>query len=252
MTVTSEKIRLGAADVTFDGTDLGATKGGVEVEVTTEKYTVKADQTGETPLKDIITGTTVTITVPMAETNLTKLQTMLPQSVLQSASGSTPTGWQTNNVAGYSVADTSVDIDTGTNDPEAGQTFTFSSHATVYRVSTYSAGTLTFVQDATASGGLVAAVADNEAITFTDKAEGVEIRAGVNTDLLDSAAQLKCHPTGVATSDTEQDFVAFLAAPSAEFSFKYELGGERVYEVTFNCYPDTSNNNRIAVFGAPT
>lgn len=258
MTVNAEKIRLGSCDVTFDGSDLGSTKGGVEVEISTETYQVKTDQTGETPLKDIITGTTVTVKVPMSETDLGRLQKVMPQSVLQAVSTTTPTGWTVDLVAGYGVGDTSVVLDSGTNDLEVGETFTFANHATVYRVTAVSTdtplageNTVTFVQDATGSGGLVAAVVDNEAVTVITKDQGVEIRTGVNIDLLDSAAALKLHPTGLDTGNTEQDFYAWKAAPTANFSFKYELQNERVYEVTFNCYPDTANNNRIAVFGQP-
>lgn len=249
MAVTSENIRLGAADVTFNGNDLGSTKGGVEVEVSTERYTVTVDQTGETPLKDIIIGTTVTVTVPLAETDLDRLQTMMAQSVTNAASVALPTGWLVNNVAGYAVGSTSIDIDTGSNDPAVGDKFTFANHTTTYRVTAYSSPTLTFVRDDANTGGLVAAVADDEALTFTQLAKGIEIRTGVNTDLLSSAAALRLHPTGVADGTRDQDFYAFLAAPIADFAFAYELNAERVYEVTFQCYPDTTNNNRIAIFG---
>jgi hypothetical protein len=251
MTVTVDNIKLGACDVTFNAIDLGSTKGGVEVEISTEKFEVKVDQTGESVLKDIVTGTTVVITVPLAETDLTNLSNMLPQSVLQAATTPLPTGWNVNNVAGYAVGAAQIEIELGTNDPSAGDTFTFSGHTTVYRVTTFATTTLDFVNAGTNTGGLVAPIIDNEAITFVNKAAGVEIRTGVNVNLRDNAALLKLHPTGLGAGITDQDFVAFLAAPTADFSFKYEIGGERIYEVKFSCYPDTASNNRIAVFGVP-
>ncbi|KAA0573364.1 hypothetical protein [Azospirillum sp. Sh1] len=171
MTVNTEDISLGVCDVTFDGIDLGSTKGGVEVSIKTSNYEVKADQLGDTPVKDVITGTTVEVKVPMLETNLTKLKSVMPQAVGIGTSGSEV---------------------------------------------------------------------------------GVEIRSGVNIDLLDLAAELKLHPTGVDASYTKDDFTAFKAAPLPNFTFKYETGSERVYEVTFKCYPDTSANNKIAAFGKPT
>lgn len=252
MTVTVDNIKLGACDVTFNALDLGSTKGGVEVEISTEKFEVKVDQTGESVLKDIITGTTVVVTVPLAETDLTTLSNMLPQSVLQAAAAPLPTGWNVNNVAGYPVGDTFIILELGTNDPVAGDTFVFSGHTTRYRVVSFVTSTdLTFVNDESGTGGLVAPIIDNEVLTFTNKGAGVEIRTGVNIDLRAAAAQLKLHPTGLSAGITDQDFVAFLAAPTADFSFKYEIGGERIYEVKFSCYPDTASNNRIAVFGVP-
>ncbi|WP_042445187.1 hypothetical protein [Azospirillum sp. B510] len=170
MSITTEDIALGICDVTFHGIDLGSTKGGVEVTVKTTNFQVKADQMGETPLKDVITGTEVSVKVPMLETNLTKLLAVMPQAV------------------GIGTAGAEV---------------------------------------------------------------GVEIRSGVNIDLLAIAAPLKLHPTGQPSSKTKDDFVAFKAAPLPNFTFKYENGGERVYEVTFNCYPDSGAGNRIAAFGAP-
>ena len=251
MTVSTEKISLGSADATYKGVDLGATKGGVEVEIKTETYEVKVDQTGETPVKEIITGTVVTVKVPMAETDLDKLKLMMPQSVATEVSGALPTGYMVNNVAGYAAGASQVAIDAGANTPEPGVTFTFSGHNTVYRVVAFESGSgvVTFVQNAGGVGGLVALVADDEPVTFVARASGIEIRTGVNIDLYQHAGELKLHPTGMSPAITEQDFTAFKAAPSANFSFKYEQGSERVYEVEFKCYPDTTNNNRIASFG---
>lgn len=170
MTVTSEDISLGVCDIIFNGLDLGSTKGGVEVSVKTANHTVKCDQFGETPVKDIILGTEVTIKVPMLETNMKKLLAVMPQ--------------------GHAV---------------------------------------------TASGG--------------SDVVGVEIRSGVNIDLLALSGLLKLHPTGVDPAVKKDDFTAFKAAPVPNFAFKYESNNERVFEVTFNCYPDVSHNYRIAAFG---
>ncbi|MFX9424424.1 hypothetical protein ABTO14_18820, partial [Acinetobacter baumannii] len=63
-------------------------KGGVEVSIKTSNYEVKADQLGDTPVKDVITGTTVEVKVPMLETNLTKLKSVMPQAVGIGTSGS--------------------------------------------------------------------------------------------------------------------------------------------------------------------
>ncbi|MFV3127119.1 hypothetical protein [Niveispirillum sp. KHB5.9] len=88
MAVSTDKIALGVCDATFGSTDLGATKGGVEVSITTETYAVKADQTGESTLKEIITGTMVEVKVPMLETDLGRLLKIMPQAVGIGTAGS--------------------------------------------------------------------------------------------------------------------------------------------------------------------
>ncbi len=250
MAVSSEKIRLGSCDVTYNAVDLGATKGGVEVEVATEKYTVKSDQTGETPLKDIITGTTVTVKVPMAETDLQRLKQMLPQSEFTAAGAAAPTGRSVDNVAGYGVGERVITTTgTGGGSWAVGQTLTFDGHRTTYAVKAVNANTIT-IDPLNGGNGLEAPVEDTEEITVSASLGGVEIRTGVNIDLFNHAHLLKLHPHGLAAGDTEQDFTVFRAAPSANFSFKYEMAGERVYEVEFTAYPDAANNNRLAAFGA--
>lgn len=174
MAVTTDNIKLGVCDATFGALDLGATKGGVEVEIKTETYEVKVDQFGETVVKELVTGTVVTVKVPMAETDLERIKALMPQS---------------------------------------------------------------------------AAILDAATSTTTI---GVEIRSGVNVDLLDHADVLKLHPTGLAAGVTDQDFTVFKAAPSPNFSFRYDTGAERVYEVTFKGYPDMSADGKIAAFGSPT
>lgn len=78
----TKRVKLGPCIVTFDGTDLGLTKGGVEVSITTNKYEVMVDQFGSTAINDIITGRTGMVTVPMAETDLSKLLKVIPGAVL--------------------------------------------------------------------------------------------------------------------------------------------------------------------------
>lgn len=245
MTVSATDIQLGVCDVSFGGTDLGSTKGGVEVSLKTSTYEIKVDQAGDTPLKEIILGTMVEVKVPMAETNLTRLQSMMPQSVV-SASAAAPTGaWAANGV--QALGATTIVVTAGTGTPVAGHTFTFTGHSTVYRVVSYSAPNMVIVQHATGSGGLVTQVPTTTAMTFAAKTTGVEVRSGVNIDLVTGAAELLLHPTGDA--GTTGDFRLMKAAPVPNFTFKYELGAERIYEVTFKGYVDTANNNRVARFG---
>lgn len=82
MASSTENVKLGVCNVLFDEVDLGFTKGGVEVEVQTSTHEVMVDQTGETPIDEIIMGRTVQVTVPMAETTLENLVKVMPGSTL--------------------------------------------------------------------------------------------------------------------------------------------------------------------------
>ncbi|MFP5300036.1 hypothetical protein R2R70_02320 [Cobetia sp. SIMBA_158] len=79
-----ENIKLGACNVTFKGTALGLTKGGVEVSVETTTYPITVDQHGETVIDEFITKRTFKVTVPMAETTIALLGLALPGSSVDS------------------------------------------------------------------------------------------------------------------------------------------------------------------------
>lgn len=81
----AENVKLGTCAVTFDGTDLGLTKGGVEVNVSTMTYKISVDQFGATEINEYITGRTCLVKVPMAETDLTLLATVIPDATLTSS-----------------------------------------------------------------------------------------------------------------------------------------------------------------------
>ena len=71
-------VKVGVANITFAGADLGYTKGGVEVEVTTEKYTVTVDQFGNSPINDYLIGRSISVTTPLAETTVDNLIITMP------------------------------------------------------------------------------------------------------------------------------------------------------------------------------
>lgn len=81
-TSNTKNVKLGVCRVSFGGTDLGFTKGGVEVSVETETHEVTVDQMGETPINEYITSRTCTVTVPMAETTLENLVKIMPGATL--------------------------------------------------------------------------------------------------------------------------------------------------------------------------
>lgn len=74
----TEDIKLGPCNVTYDGVDLGATIGGVEVQVATTTHETKVDQLGETVVKEYITGRNVSVKVPLAEATVDNMVALMP------------------------------------------------------------------------------------------------------------------------------------------------------------------------------
>ncbi|WP_339194572.1 hypothetical protein MKY95_23150 [Paenibacillus sp. FSL P4-0176] len=84
--VNAEKIKLGPCKVVFgegsDQVEFGTTKGGVVLTYEEGSREVTMDQTGTTPLKEIITGRNASVAVPFGEYDLDKLLAVLPGSRL--------------------------------------------------------------------------------------------------------------------------------------------------------------------------
>lgn len=82
MASDTRNVKLGVCLVYFDGADLGYTKGGVEVSVTTETHKVEIDQFGKTPINEQIMGREARVKVPLAETTLENLVATMPGATL--------------------------------------------------------------------------------------------------------------------------------------------------------------------------
>lgn len=101
---SAARVQLGACSVTFGSTDLGLTKGGVEVQISTETYKIMVDQFGNTEINEYVIGRTVSVTVPMAETDLVKLNLVLPgSSIVTDAVTSTKKKLVVPNAVGQSL-----------------------------------------------------------------------------------------------------------------------------------------------------
>lgn len=81
-TSDANQIKLGACQVTFGMTDLGLTKGGVEVTLQTQTYKINVDQFGGTELNEYVMGQTAMVKAPLAETSLDLFQVAFPGSTL--------------------------------------------------------------------------------------------------------------------------------------------------------------------------
>lgn len=78
----TENVKIGVCSISYKGTDLGYTKGGVEVEVTTDTHEVMVDQFGNTPISEYLMGRKIVVRAPLAETTLDNLVATMPGAVL--------------------------------------------------------------------------------------------------------------------------------------------------------------------------
>ena len=157
-------VKIGVCKVTYDGTDLGYTKGGVEVAIATETHEVMVDQFGNTPINEYIMGRSVRVTVPLAETTLENLVEIMPGSTLVT-DGSDPT------------------------------------------------------------------------------MKRVDVTTGIGNNLLNVAKVLVLHPVGLPDNDVSEDFNIPLAATAGALTFAYKLDDERIYNVEFVGYPNSTTGN---------
>jgi hypothetical protein len=71
------KVKLGACNVSYGGTDLGYTKGGASISLQTDIKDLTVDKYGTNPIKSIIVGKRCEVTVNLAESAYTTLNTLL-------------------------------------------------------------------------------------------------------------------------------------------------------------------------------
>jgi len=78
-------IKIGACSVVFGTTNLGHTKGGVEVTYSPEYADITADQYGNTPIDKALIGETMTVKVPLTESQVANLAIAMPLGELDGA-----------------------------------------------------------------------------------------------------------------------------------------------------------------------
>ncbi len=94
------KVKVGPCSVTFNGVDLGHTKGGVEVMYEPTHFDVEVDKYGKTDVEKYLTGEKLTAKVPLAESTIANLRVAIPQSEFAGAANSRIT---IGHVAGQSA-----------------------------------------------------------------------------------------------------------------------------------------------------
>jgi hypothetical protein len=78
MASNTKNVKLGVCQITFDGEDLGYTKGGVEFSLTTETHKVEVDQFGKSAINEYIMGRGCSVKAPLAETTLQNMAKLIP------------------------------------------------------------------------------------------------------------------------------------------------------------------------------
>jgi hypothetical protein len=275
MSSNTRNIKLGVCQVTWDGVDLGLTQGGVEIAISTTSHEVKVDQYGDTPVDDYITGRTCKAKVPLVETTIANMARIMPGAVLKQSGGTKATGTLTFSTAapvdGDSVTLNGVVFSwatnplPNTNDMPIAGTF---SEAAAGLAAKINASTDPLVSRITASAnlGVVTLTADEYGVEANDftlasditttanltlsgakltgganpSIEGVSVPTGVGISLLKTAKKLVFHPQGLPAADKSEDFIMPLANTPGAATFNYKLDAERVFNVEFNAYPDSS------------
>ena len=282
MASSTSNVKLGVCQVFFDGIDLGYTKGGVEVEVSTETHEVVIDQFGKTAINQLVTGREVKVKAPLAETTLENMVRIMPGATLTQVGGvkasgtwtpgANPTNGQTVVIGGTTItlktAGTAVNIknecDLGANTAATLTNLvaminastdinlakvTASATATVLTVTFDLFGTEgnTYTLAVGTAGGTVSGATLAGGVEPTGKR--VDVTAGVGSDLLSTAKELRLHPFGKAASDLSDDFIVWKANTGGGLQFAYKLDDERVFSVEFTGYADS--NGKVFSLGDP-
>lgn len=264
MSSSTENVKLGVCNVLFDGVDLGYTKGGVEVEVSTSTHEVTVDQFGDTPIGELITGRKVTVKVPLAETTLDNLVAIMPGSELITDG---------TKASGTVTFATAVPVTTDSVTLPSGDTFTFKTApvgpyeiaipATINAAATALAAAINASDApyvATVVGAVVTIQADTRGtagngviaksfttpanLTVVNLAGGTDVTAaqvkvssGININLLSIAKTLVLRPKGTTGAD---DFTVYKAACPGALSFAYKQDAERVFTADFKGYAENT------------
>lgn len=279
MASNTRNVKLGVCKVYFDGDDLGYTKGGVEVSVSTETHKTTVDQFGNTIISEIIMGREVKATVPMAETTLRNLVRVMPGATLVQTGGALASGTLTvgtNPTTGQTVVVNGVTITFKTTGVVAANNDVLIGAASANTATALAAFLNTSTNPAFADIDAVAATA---IVTLTAKYKGVDMNAfslvagtasitvsaatltggtdptaqrvdvvvSTSTQLLDIAKELRLHPKANLDSDLSEDFIIPLAASAGAIQFAYKLDEERVFPVEFMGYPDPTTEKLFSI-----
>lgn len=75
------KVKMGSVDVEVNGTDIGHTMGGAELNYEPSYADITVDKYGETPANKVLIGEKLTATVRIAESTLANLKRAIPRGI---------------------------------------------------------------------------------------------------------------------------------------------------------------------------
>lgn len=250
----TENVKLGVCRVRFDGVDLGLTKGGVEVEVSTDTHKVTVDQFGESEINEIIMKRSVMARVPMAETTLDNLVKVMPGATLVDAGTkqlytideASPVNAELYTVTIDGVAyEFTSDADADETEITIGLALAINLDPDVAMVADGSGASLLLTGKVSGITSVVAVAGGTlAAVETTPSAVGarrVDVTNAIGTDLLSIAKMLVLHPTDNADDDTSEDFIIWKAATAGALNFAYKIDEERVFNIEFTGYPNPAD-----------
>lgn len=276
MASSTKNVKLGVCRLYYGGIDLGLTKGGVEVSVTTETYKVEVDQYGKTPVKEQIMGRQVTAKAPLAESTLQNMAQLMPGAALVTD------GVRASGTLTFGAVTTATTATIG------GQAFTFvNSNPGIYAVkigataqetienfvstvnraglqksiggvvaeqTSATVVTIRAVDPGTAANAVTLAAASGITASGANLAGGVaetkirmDVTTGTGIDLLEFAKELRLHPINKADTDFSDDFVIHEAATPGELQFAYKLDAERIFNANFMGYPHPETGKLFSI-----
>jgi hypothetical protein len=280
MASNTNNVKLGVCKVYFDNVDLGYTKGGVEVSVTTDTHKVTIDQFGKTPINEYIEGRQVSVKAMLAETTLRNLLKLMPGSVLVTDGvqafgtvtfAANPGATNTVSIGGqafqFQVANPSTvyQVKIGATQAESmanlvqainlspvaltqGGVTAEATSATVVRITAADPGTLGNAITLAVAGTTPPTVSG---ATFTggvaETKARVDTSTGIGIDMLAISKALRLHPKAKADTDYSDDFVVHKTATPGALTFAYKFDDERVFNAEFNAYPDPVTNKLFSV-----
>lgn len=280
MASDTRNVQLGVCLVSYDGVDLGYTKGGVEVEVKTETKKVMVDQFGQSEINEYILSRSCMAKVPLAETTVDNLARIMPGATVTAQGGVKATGTVTfatavpvNNdvVTVNGVPFTFRTSPVGPHDIGVTGLLTVTDAAValvnavrnsvdvrvMQATPSNAAGVVTFTFNVFGTAGnafTLAKTGTNIAVsgaTLTGGANPTRIKAvvtnSIGTSLLLNAKKLILHPVSNPATDRSGDFTIPLAGVGGDLQFAFKLDEERVYIANFVGYPDPTTKTLFIV-----
>jgi hypothetical protein len=269
MASSTNNVKLGVCSILYKGVDLGYTKGGVDVDVTTDTHQTMVDQFGDSIVNEWITKRNIKVTCPLAETTLDNLIAIMPGSTMKS-NGTAATGTitiatlpltgETIIVNGATItfrtaASNAAEVTIGATTATAATNLAAVLNASVdsgITPATYGNATpsqVSVVYDIksiagngfTLATGTAAAKVTMSGAVLTGGVAGTVVRVdvtnGIGVSLLATAGVLTLHPIANGAS-TAEDLTVPLASTAGAMKFSFKHNDERIFNTEFTGYPD--------------